>query len=79
MQDGESMYIYFRADNDLLEKRFASKPTAANAAQVAAKLAEKRTKIGGIEFVQVKATRFVQTLIFSTQLICDYVSSSDQG
>ena len=56
MQDGESVYIYFRADKDLLENRFASKPTAANAAQVAAKLAEKRTKIGGIEFVQVKAT-----------------------
>ncbi len=48
------MYLYFRKDEELLE-RFKSVPVKANAVQVALKLSKKKTKICSINFVQVKA------------------------
>ena len=56
MQEGDSMFLYFRKDKLVLHDLFGSMPTDAHKVQLGSNLVEANTRLGGIDFVQVKAT-----------------------
>ena len=56
MQGGDSMFICFRRDQRVLKDQFGSKPTDAHKVQLWSQLVEGKPKLGGVDFVQVKAT-----------------------
>ena len=50
------MFLYFRKDKLVLHDLFVSMPTDAHKVQLGSNLVEVNTRLGGIDFVQVKAT-----------------------
>ena len=61
MQEGNTMFVYFRKDKRVLQDRFKGIPTNAHKHQLRSNLVKPKTKLGGIEFVQVKATIKIAT------------------
>ena len=55
MQKGDAMFIYLRRNKRVLQDQFGSKPTDRHKVQLQSNFIEGEIKLGGIEFVQVKA------------------------
>ena len=56
MQGDNVMFVCFQRDQRVLQYQFGSKPTDTHKVQLRSQLVDGKTKLGGVEFVQVKAT-----------------------